>query len=45
MSIHPFSAKYGPIVVQAQATGPDGSTNLSLLLDTGALPDRARLSN
>ena len=36
MSTHPFSPKKGPILVRAEATGPNGSTNLNLLLDTGA---------
>jgi hypothetical protein len=36
MSVHPFSPKKGPILVKAEATGSTGSTNLNLLLDTGA---------
>jgi len=36
MSTTPFSPKRGPIFVLAQVSGPHRSTNLKLLLDTGA---------
>ena len=36
MSSHAFKSGAGPILVQAEATGPLRSTSLSLMLDTGA---------
>ena len=33
---HPFNSKHGPILVEAEVTGPDRSMTLPLLLDTGA---------
>ena len=36
MTGHPFLPKHGPIIVDAEASGPRGTTNLKLLLDTGA---------
>jgi hypothetical protein len=36
MSTHAFNPKGGPILVEAEATGPARSVNLKLLLDTGA---------
>jgi hypothetical protein len=36
MSVHVFNPKQGPILVEAEATGPAGSANLKLVLDTGA---------
>ncbi len=32
----PFNAKHGPILVEAEVTGPARSLSLELLLDTGA---------
>jgi hypothetical protein len=45
MSIHPFNPKYGPIWVPVQVTGPTGTSNLNLLLDTGATTSLIRLSH
>ena len=36
MSGHKFAAGTGPILVEVEATGPARSTNLNLVLDTGA---------
>jgi hypothetical protein len=36
MSGHAFNPKHGPVFVEAEATGPAGSANLKLVLDTGA---------
>jgi Aspartyl protease len=36
MSGHAFNPKQGPVLVEAEATGPAGSANLELVLDTGA---------
>ncbi len=36
MSTYPFNPKQGLILVEAQATGPNGTADLKLLLDTGA---------
>jgi hypothetical protein len=36
MSKHAFNPKQGPVLVEAEATGPAGSANLELVLDTGA---------
>jgi hypothetical protein len=36
MSSHLFNAKQGPILVRAEASGPAGSVNLNLALDTAA---------
>ena len=33
---HPFNPKHGPILVEAEVTGPDRSMTLPLILDTGA---------
>jgi hypothetical protein len=33
---HPFNAKHGPILVEAEVTGPVRSMTLQLILDTGA---------
>ena len=33
---HPFIAKHGPILVEAEVTGPARSLALTLILDTGA---------
>ena len=41
----PFNRKRGPIVLVAEATGPTGTTNLNLVLDTGATTSLIRLSN
>jgi len=41
---HSFIPKHGPIIVHAQATGPRGTTNLKLLLDTGASTSLLKLS-
>lgn len=32
----PFDARQGPILVEAEVTGPARSTNVTLILDTGA---------
>jgi hypothetical protein len=44
MSTHVFNPKMGPILVEAEATGPTGSTNLKLVLDTGATTSLIRLA-
>jgi predicted aspartyl protease len=44
MSTHAFSPQRGPILVEAEATGPAGSANLELLLDTGATMTLINLS-
>lgn len=36
MNTHAFDPNRGPILVEAEATGPDRSANLKLVLDTGA---------
>lgn len=36
MSSYPFNPKHGLILVEAQATDPNGTADLKLLLDTGA---------
>jgi hypothetical protein len=36
MSTHAFNSKQGPILVRAEATGPNATINLDLALDTGA---------
>ena len=36
MSTFPFNPRQGPIIVEVQATGPAKTTDLKLLLDTGA---------
>lgn len=36
MSHYPFTPGQGPILVQAEATGPTRSTSLKFVLDTGA---------
>ena len=36
MSGHAFNPKQGPVLVEAEATGPTGSANLKLVLNTGA---------
>ncbi len=43
MSTHSFNPKRGPILVEAEATGPTGSTSLKLLLDTGATTSLIKL--
>jgi gag-polyprotein putative aspartyl protease len=43
MSTHSFNRKRGPILVEAEATGPTGSTSLKLLLDTGATTSLIKL--
>jgi hypothetical protein len=45
MSKHPFNAKQGPILVRAQASGPAGSINLNLALDTAATTSVVDLAN
>jgi hypothetical protein len=36
MSAHAFNPTRGPILIEAEATGPARSANLELVLDTGA---------
>ena len=36
MSVDLFNSKHGPILVEAEVTGPKRSANLKLVLDTGA---------
>lgn len=46
MSAHAFNPDRGPVLVEAEATGPAGTANLKLVLDTGAttsLIDRSTL--
>jgi hypothetical protein len=45
MSNHAFNAKGGPIFVRAQASGPAGSINLNLALDTAATVSVVDLAN
>jgi hypothetical protein len=45
MSKHPFNANQGPILVRAQASGPAGSINLNLALDTAATSSVVGLAN
>jgi hypothetical protein len=44
MSAHAFNDKTGPVLVEAEATGPAGSANLKLVLDTGATTSLINLS-
>jgi hypothetical protein len=36
MNSYAFNPKQGPIIIKAEATGPNGTTTLNLALDTGA---------
>lgn len=44
MSVHAFNFKSGPILVDAEITGPLGSLALTLVLDTGATASLIRLA-
>ena len=44
MTAHSFTPKHGPVIVDAEASGPLGTTNLKLLLDTGATRSLIKLS-
>ena len=44
MSVQLFNAKLGPILVDAEATGPARGANLRLLVDTGATTSLINLS-
>jgi hypothetical protein len=45
VSISSFNPRQGPIVVEAQATGPTRTADLKLVLDTGATTSLIRLSS
>lgn len=45
MSTHPFAPRHGPIIVDAEATGPNGVVSLKLLIDTGATTSVINLVN
>jgi hypothetical protein len=44
MSTYPFNPRQGPIVIDAQATGPTGTVDLKLMLDTGATTSLIKLA-
>jgi hypothetical protein len=44
MSTYAFQPKQGPIVIRAEATGPNGTINLNLALDTAATLSLIRLT-
>jgi hypothetical protein len=43
MSAYSFSPKRGPVLVKAEATGPSGTINLILALDTAATQSGSNL--
>jgi hypothetical protein len=44
MSTYPFNPKQGPILVKAEATGPTGTINPTLALDTAATQSVLKLA-
>ncbi len=45
MSTYAFNSKQGPIFVKAEATGPNGTINLDLALDTAATQSAINLAH